>query len=223
VADADAVTPLCTAAQFTVGPFADLCRDYPAEALSDVLAEATRMCETEAGRRLAPFTLTETHRASAIDPDEYAEGANLPMPIQGAIGWDYAQALGASKLVRHCWVDQYPAHWPDMWAYSGVTVETILSYGGTQQQLAPAQILDGPDDTGHLWFQLGLYLPVGSRIRVTYSGGYTVAIPADLVRAGKFMTAYLIVRELNPADASHDPDLLHGDALMALAAYQRAT
>lgn len=218
---ADTVTPLCSAAQFNEGAFTDLAKGYSPTALNDILIEATRMCEAEANRRLAPFTLTETHRASGIDPDEYADGANLPMPIQGAIGWDYANALGASRLVRHCWLDHYPAHWPDMWTYSAVTVTTILSYGATQQNLSQSQILDGPDNTGHLWFILGLFLPVGSRIRVTYSGGYQT-VPADLVRACKFMAAYLIVRELNPADATHDPDQLHVDALLRLAPYERS-
>ena len=222
---ADPGTPLVTAEAFAEGPFADLASGQSSQALADYLLEGTRLVEEAAGgRRLAPFTITETHRAQAVDPDQYGDAANLPMPIQGTIGYSYASALGDNPLVRECWLDQFPTHYPDMWAYSDVSVTTILTYGGTPQVLTPGQILDGPDNTGHLWFSLGLYLPVGSRIRVTYSGGYTLATPASLVRSSKFMTAYLIVRELDPKDSTsnHDPAQLLADALAALKPWIRA-
>lgn len=219
---ADTVIPLCTQAQLTQGPFADLFAGQENTTISDWLTEATRACEREANRRLAPFTgLTETQRASVIDPDEYSDTANLPMDIQSTLGMSYAAAMGASSLVRHCWVDQYAPHYQDMWAYTDVSVTIIRSYGGTQN-LTSTQILNGPEpDTGHLWFQLGLFLPIGSRVQITYSGGYTLAVPGDLVRACKFMTASFAVRELNPGDSRHDPDLLYEDALKILAAYER--
>lgn len=220
---ADSPLPLCTAAQFTASPFADLVSGYTPQGLSDLLAEATRACESEcSGRRLAPFTgLTETHRASAIDPDEYSDQSNLPMDIQSTLGASYAQSLGASELVRHCWVDQTAPLYQDMWAYSDVSVTIIRSYGGTQQ-LANSQILNGPEpETGHLWFMLGLFLPVGSRVQVTYSGGYTVAVPADLVRACRLMAAWAVVCELNPEDTAHNPDRLHDAAVKILENYDR--
>lgn len=213
--------PLVSAAAFTEGPFADLVADLSEQALADFLAEGTRMCETETGRRLAPFTLTETQRADIIDPDEYSDSANLPMDIQSTLGMSYAAAMGASSLVRHCWLDQYAPHYQDMWQYSDVSVQIIRSYGGTEN-LAPTQILNGPEpDTGHLWFQLGLFLPVGSRVQITYSGGYVTAVPADLSRAAKYMTAFIMIRELSPVDSSHDPDLLYGDAMKILVNYMR--
>ncbi len=218
------ITPLCNASQFASGAFSDLAQGYTnttGQPLDDILVEATRACESECGHRLAPFTVTETHRADGIDPDEYTENANLPMNIQGTLGWSYAQALGGTSLVRHCWVHEFPPRYPDLWSYSNVSVSTILSYGGPAQKLAPTQILDGPDDTGHLWFQLGVYLPLGSRIRPTYSGGYTVATPGDLVRACKNMAAWMIITELNPEDTNHDPDRLHASALMLLSNYER--
>ena len=219
---ADNPVPLCTAAQFTEAAFGDLGAFYSPQALNDILIEATRMCESETSRRLAPFTgLVETHRASVIDPDEYSDSANIPMDIQSTLGASYARAIGASSLVRHVWVDECAVRYPDLWAYSNTSVTIVRSYGGTQQ-LNSTQILNGPEpDTGHIWFQLGLFMPVGSRIQVTYSGGYTT-IPADLVRACKFMAAYLIVRELNPDASDHDPEQLHVDGLMRLAPYVRA-
>jgi hypothetical protein len=207
---ADTVTPLCSPAEFTGSAYGDLVKDYSPQRILGVLQESTRMCEDYAGRRLAPFTITETHRAEGMDPDEYADSANMPMDIYGSLGVSYAQALGATSLVRHCWLSNYPVRHPELWSYSDVSLQIIRSYGGSQA-IQPAQILDGPDDTGHIWFQLGLYLPVGSRVRATYSGGYSDA-PLSLVRANKMMAAFLVIRELDPEDTAHDPDLLREDA-----------
>jgi hypothetical protein len=211
----DTGTPLCSYEQFTEGPFGDLVSDFDQSVVEDFLLEGTRQCEDETGRRLAPFTVTETHRAEGIDPDEYADAVNLPMDLRSTLGASYAEAIGAQDLVRHCWLDEKATRYPDMWAYSDVSVVIIRSYGGTQD-VTQAQILNGPEaDTGHLWFQLGMFLPVGSRIQVTYSAGYS-PIPASLVRANKFMTASNIVRELNPGSTDHNPDQLHTDALLIL-------
>jgi hypothetical protein len=213
---ADSIAPLCTFAQFTEGPFGDLVSDWDEATVTDFLIEATRQCEDETGRRLAPFTTTETHRAEGIDPDEYSDSANLPMDIRSTLGSSYADALGASSLVRHCWLDEKAVRYPDMWSYSVGSITIIRSYGGTQD-VSPFQILNGPEpDTGHLWFQLGIFLPVASRIQVTYSGGYQT-IPASLVRACKFLCAANVVKELGPnVNTGHDPDQLHTDALFVL-------
>ena len=106
-----------------------------------------------------------------------------------------------------------------MWSYSDVSVLIIRSYGGTET-LAPTQILDGPDDVGHVWFQLGLFLPIGSRVRVTYSGGYTTT-PASLVKACCYMAASLVIRELQPESAAHDPAQLRADAVDILKPWAR--
>jgi hypothetical protein len=219
--DADTPVPLCSVANFTSSAFADLAAGYSEPALADLMSESTRACEAAAGgRRLAPFTVTETTRADGVDPDEYPAGASLPMPIQGTIGWSEALALGGgSDLVRHCWLSQSPSRYPDLWAYSGVSVLVIRSYSGTQAY-DQAQLLDGPDNTGHLWFQIGSLVPVGSRIRVTYSGGYTVAIPADLVRAGRLMAAWMAVSELNPASTDRNPDWLYDSAVKICETYK---
>jgi hypothetical protein len=217
----DPVTPLITAEYFTEGPFGDLVAKYSEQALADVLAKGTRLCEDATQRRLAPFTITETTRADGIDPDEYPAGADMPMPIQGTIGWSQALSLGGNDLVRHCWLSEYPPRYPDLWEYSDISVTVIRSYAGTET-LQQAQVLDGPDNTGHLWFQIGTLVPVGSRVRPTYSGGYTVATPASLAAGCEFMCAYLVVRALDPEAQQHDPAQLHADALMALGAFARS-
>jgi hypothetical protein len=50
-----------------------------------------------------------------------------------------------------------------------------------------------------------------------------VSIPADLVRACKFMAASIAVRELDPTGQQHghDPDVLAADAHEILAQYGR--
>lgn len=218
---ADSPTPLADPAQMSEGQFADLVRDYSPQALTDLMIEATRACEGICGRRLAPFTITESHRAEGIDPDEYSDAANLPMDLQGTLGRSYAYALGASTLVRHVWLDEYAVRYPEYWTYSNMSIQIIRSYGGSQP-VSTAQILSSQPDRGHVWFQLGLFLPIGSDILVTYSGGYTT-IPADLVRSAKYMAASIAMSEIDPAAAqsAHDPGELEGRAERILASYMR--
>lgn len=217
----DTPTPLCSAGQLQSGAFADLARAYVGGSLTDILLEATRACETECGRRLVPFTLTESHRAEGIDPDEYTDATNLPMDIIGASGSSYAQALGANTLVRHCWLNEYAPQYPDMWTYSNVTITVTRSIGGTQTFTSANY--KGPDpDTGHVLFNLGQFIPIGSWLYVTYSGGYTT-IPADLVRACKWMAAAILCREIDPMGSSHghSPAELESLAVSWLGPYAR--
>lgn len=218
--DSDTVVPLCSAAQMTEGAYADLVSGFSAAALADILAEATRQCEDQTGRRLAPFTVTETTRAEGIDPVRYSGVANIPMSIQGTVGMSEAAALDISGLVQDLWLSEYPPRYQDMWAYSGVAVTVVRAFGGTQA-LGSGQILQGPDNTGHLWFTLGTFVPVGSLLATTYSGGYTIATPASLLRASKFMAASIAIDELNPEDSEHDPDRLYDLALKWLLPYAR--
>jgi hypothetical protein len=217
----DAPTPLATSAQMLSGRFAELVRDFDPADLDQLMVEATRECEGEVNRRLAPFTqLTESHRAEGIDPDEYADSANLPMDLQGTLGRSYALALGASTLVRHCWLNEYAPRHPEYWEYANVGITIIRSYGGTQT-VSAAQLLDTATDTGHVFFQLGLFLPIGSTIKLTYDGGYQT-IPADLVRAAKYMAASIAANELDPLPSGHDPDMLREKAVNILDAYVRS-
>lgn len=219
---ADSVTPLCTAGQLTEGPFKDLFSYFGEQAIADMLTEATRICESETGRRLAPFgPVTESHRGEGMDPDEYTDSANLPMDLQGSLGRSYAYALGASTLVRHCWLNEYAVRNADMWTYSITQFKLVRSYGGSEL-LSPSQYT-GPDpDSGHIWLNLGIFAPIGSYFYVTYGGGYTVAVPADLSRANKLIAAHLACRELAPETTNHDPNVLYEDAMKILCNYERA-
>jgi hypothetical protein len=216
---ADSPIPLATTAQLKSGAFADLVRNYPSGTIDQAMIEATRELEGMCSRRLAPFTLTETHRAEGIDPDEYTDSGNMPLDIRGAIGMSYATALGSTSLVRQVWLNEYAPRHPEYWTYSNVAITIVRSYGGSQ---TVTTLLDGPDpDSGHVWFQLGLFLPIGSRVHVTYSGGYST-VPADLVRACKYLGAAYVIDELDPlGDHGHDPDVLRVKAADMLLPYMR--
>lgn len=215
----DSGTPLCTWAQFTSGAFQDLARNYTDSAAQNaILLEATRGCETICDRRLAPFTgLLETQRANALDVED-ALDAYVPLDPTSQLGFSRAQSLGSTLLVRHFWLREAPPRYPDMWtgAISSLTVRR--SFSGTQ--VVDQSGIQFEPDTGHVRFALGTFIPPGTTILCTYSGGYST-VPADLVRAAKLMTAALIVRELAPTSQSRDPDLLHTEAVAALTGYTR--
>jgi hypothetical protein len=220
----DSPTPLATAAQMKQGAFADLVRSFSDDALNEIMVEATRACETETQRRLAPFVgHFETHRCQGVDPDEYTDTANLPLDLQGALGRSYAYAMGASTLVRHLWLNEYAPLYPEYWQYTNISLEIVRSYGGSEN-LVTTQF-QGPEiDSGHVWFNLGKFIPIGSLARVTYSAGY-FTVPADLVRACKYMAAAVSCRELDPmlqSQHGHDPDKLEALAVSWLSPYMRS-
>lgn len=219
----DTPVPLATVGQFTAGPFANLIANYTPQASADLMIEATRSCEGACDRRLAPFIgLKETHRAEGIDPDEYTDAANLPLDLQGTLGRSYAYALGSSTLVRHCWLNEFAPRFAEMWSYTVQSVTVRRSYGGSQV-LTPAQY-QGPDvDSGHLFFSLGQFIPVGSYVDVVYDGGYAT-VPADLRRACIYMAASIVTTELDPnlVTHGHTADDLEAKAVSWLAAYQRS-
>lgn len=218
---ADSPVPLASSADMQDGQFADLVRDFSAATLDQLMVESTRVCEGIAGRRLAPFTgVPETHRATGIDPDEYSDAANVPLDLQGTLGRSYSDALGAGDQVRHVWLNEFAPRYPEMWSYSNLRVTILRSYGGTST-LAPASIIGAENDSGHIWFTLGTFLPVGSLIRAVYDGGYATS-PADLARACKLQAAVLALGEIDPGGTQfvHDPGALRDQAEQILCRYQ---
>lgn len=216
----DSPTPLATSAQMQEGQFADLVRDYSSSALDALMAEATRECEGIAGRRLAPFTtVVETQRADAMDIED-ALDAYVPLDPTSQLGFSRAQSLGSTLLVRHFWVREYPPRYPELWTGSVSSINLFRSYSG-QQSVGISTIQFEPD-TGHCRFQLGTFVPPGTTIQVTYSGGYATT-PGDLVRACKYLAAATALSEIDPAGAqfSHDPGELEARAERILAAYMR--
>jgi hypothetical protein len=216
----DTGTPLVTWAQVSEGAFADLLKGFNSPtAQADMLIEATRMCESLADRRFAPFQITETQRAEAIDIED-ALDAYIPLDATAQLGFSRAQSLGSTMLVRHYWLRSFPPRFPEYWTGALVQVNLYRSFSGVQT-VSPSTLQYEPD-TGHVRFQLGTFVPVGTTIQTTYTGGYTT-VPADLVRACKYMVASIAITELDPMANvhGHDPYELQATAADILDAYMR--
>lgn len=216
----DSPSPLATAAQFQEGPFANLVSAFSNIAITNIMLTATRNCEAACDRRLAPFTnIVETQRADALDIED-ALDAYVPLDPTSQLGFSRAQSLGSTLLVRHFWTREYPPRLPELWSGSISAINLYRSYSGSQ--IVDTSTLQYEPDTGHARFQLGTFVPPGTTIQVTYSGGYQTT-PADLVEACRFMAASIIVKQLDPVDgrSGHDPDALRTEAVSMLGPYAR--
>jgi hypothetical protein len=181
--------------------YPELTMDVDPITLDEVVVEATANIEDRAGRRLAPFTnLIYEDQLYGIRPDQYGGNSDLPLDVAGALGRSYANAMGASDLVREFWLDQFAPMYPELWTYNVTSMQLFLTFGNTQAIDIPSGgLIMGPDITdGHCWLRMGTFAPEGSRIRVVYSGGYTVAVPASLKRACLFQAAKFLVLEAEP-------------------------
>jgi hypothetical protein len=192
----DSPIPLATSADFAeFGTFSKLVRDFDSPATTRLMIRASRSIETKCDRRLMPFTITESTRADGVDT-QAVETNGWPLDLIAALGTSEAKAFGASSLVRDCWLNEYAPLFPDMWAYSNVSVVLARAYGDTESVLGAS--LEGPEpDTGHFRFRLGTFVPVGTTVRVTYSGGYQT-VPDDLNQATLFMAAKIAIITAEP-------------------------
>lgn len=188
--------PMATAAAFTTfGSFGSLVTGSSTDDIDRLMVRSTRAIERRCDRRLVSFTVTESTRAQGIDPDS-AGTSHMPIDMQGALGMSKARALGVTDMVRDLWVQQYPPVEQDMWAYSGVSASVQSAYGG----LSAVRIAEGPEpDTGHLRLPLGTFCPVGSTVRITYSGGY-FTIPEDLELATIYQAAKFSIVGAEPQE-----------------------
>lgn len=182
--------PLASAANMQAAFFNELVRDLTVTDLDNLMLRASRSIEARCNRRFVPFTTQESHRAEGVDSDEFGQGTSgLPLDLYGALARDRAEAFDATNLVRHLWLEQYAPRYPEYWSYTVGSVELIRSWGDSE--ILPATELEGPEnDTGHIRFRLGTFIPEGTTIRVNYSGGYTT-VPDDLVQATLFQAAKL--------------------------------
>lgn len=216
----DSPIPLATVGDFNETPFEDLAAGFDARALNRLMLTATRRCESACDRRLAPFTgLVETQRADALDIED-ALDAYVPLDPTSQLGFSRAQSLGSTLLVRHFWVREFPPRYPELWQGAMTDLHAFRSFSGDQQiQISTVQF---EPDTGHCRFQLGTFIPPGTTLRFTYSGGYAT-VPADLVEACRFMAASIAVKWLDPESrtSGHDPATLLAEATEMLAPYVR--
>jgi hypothetical protein len=154
--------------------------------IAKLMVRATRSIESRCQRRLAPFTgKVEQQDAYGIDPEEYGGQGGMPLDLSGALGWSQAAALGVSDMVRKFWLDENPPMYQELWTYDLTSIEILRTFGDTQTfQGAAFRSIQGPEpDTGLMRLAIGTFCPIGSTLRITYGGGYTLGIPDDLNEA----------------------------------------
>jgi hypothetical protein len=204
---------LITFSDITSRPLADAVKAYTnlggtEEAI--LCEEATRAVETYVRRRLDSFTgLVENHRAQAVDPDAQSD-IWVPLDLPASIGLSRAQSLGSTDLVRAVWLDEYPARYQDYWVNGGspssainnITAITIYRDVGGSAQVVPTTIQEYEVETGFVRFALGTYVPIGSTVQVTYSGGYSngssATPPEDLKKAVIYEAVIMALTDLTP-------------------------
>jgi hypothetical protein len=182
------VTPLASVDDFVgFGSNQELVQDgkrWSPSRLETLMLQATDAIQDRCQRRLAPFTAkVESHDAFGISPDEYGgDQGGMPLDITGALGWSQAAALGVSDMVRKFWLDENPPMFQELWTYDIASIELLRTFGDTQTFTASDfALLQGPEfDTGEIRMQIGTYCPIGTTIRVTYGGGYTLGLPYSL-------------------------------------------
>lgn len=205
--------------------YPELSREKDPETLVEIIQEATAHMEDMTSRRMAPFNnVTFSDRLHGIDPDEYGDtNADMPLSFAGSLGSSYASALGNSDLVRHFWVDQFAPLYPELWTYTVTNVTITLTYGNTVAVDFQSGGMIGPDpNDGHVWLRLGTFSPEGSRINLTYSGGYTVGTPASLRRACLYQCAKFLILEAEPTlHDSQNTDMLDAQTVRLLAPWAR--
>lgn len=165
-------------------------------AQTDLMITATEQIEDRCDRRLSPFTVTESHRATGVDQDILGS-ADMPLGLTGALGYSQALAFSSVNMVRDVFLDEYAPRRSDLWTYTVGQIELLRAYGDTQ--IVDVGEIEGPEpDSGHLRFHLGVFCPVGSWIRVTYSGGYTATTPWALQQACIYQAMKLAIIGAEP-------------------------
>ena len=206
-----AYIPLATPSDLVDGPLANVVRSLTASQQQKLCVRASRAIETYCQRRLTPFTITETCRALDVDAEETWDAVVMLDP-QSELALSRAQSLGATALVRHIWLKQYPPVWNELWQGS-ITSITIL------RAIAGSQVIQGNDlsslqyeqDTGHVRFYYGAYIPPGSTIATVYSGGYS-PVPDELIQACVLRATKMALVTLDPEERTgHDLDVIDAE------------
>lgn len=187
---------------------------------NSIMVPASRAIESYCNRRLTPFTgLVESVRAQNIDPDEQTD-VYTPLDQTAMLGMSRAASLGSSELVRHAWLREFPPRWTDLWTGSITQIDIYRAVSGSQT-ITDSTNWQYETDTGHVRFTLGTFLPQGSTIKFTYSGGYSTT-PDDLKTACELKATLIALLFLEP-EARPDVDTaeLNAEIKELLAPYDR--
>ena len=197
-----AYAPLIQVTDITNKPMVDAIKALSGAQQTELVANASMAVEDYCRRRLAAFTgLVEHHRAQEVDPDAATDYPPSMLDNQAQINMLRAQSLGATSWVRTCRVDEYPPRFPDYWSGAIASVSITRDISGSTT-ITPAQIAEYQQDTGFVRFPIGAYIPIGSSIQVTYSGGY-VTVPGGLKQAVIFEAIELAMLDILPELSNH--------------------
>ncbi len=215
-------TPIATPTDMNSGALSFMLRGVSAAYQQSVMVRASRSVEARCGRRFAPFTVTESSTAEGVSPFAAGGDTGVPMSMAGSVGLSRARSLGVSSLVQDFWVSECAPLWPDLWAYSNLSVQLRHTWGDTQP-LTGAHLIGPETDTGHVRLPIGTFCPVGTTIVATYSGGYILGMPDDLVQAVKLQAAKSLIVEIEPENRpGMDTGDLEAEIIDLLAPYARA-
>ena len=91
--------------------------------------------------------------------------------------------------------------WEELWTGSVTAIELRRAFGGNYDY-APADLanVQFEPENGHIRLQLGTFAPIGTTVRVTYTGGYA-PVPDDLIQATILRAAMLALTEMLPMAA----------------------
>ena len=171
------------------------------------MIQASYAVEDYCNVRLAPFTgLQESARAVAMDVDE-AWDVYTPLDQASALAMSRAQSLGAAQLVRHTWLRNRPPTRNDLWQGQVTDILVLRAVSGSQDIGASSVsgAIQYEQDTGHIRFFYGSFIPPGSTLLVTYNGGYN-PVPGSLVMATCIKAAIIAITTFAPS-AAKDLDL----------------
>lgn len=215
-------TPLASSADFNATPYSDIASHLQSGQLDAIMLRATARCESLTGRRLAVFAQTESKRVQDTDVEDGAYPLDGLVAPGIQIAGSYAASRSISGLVRHFWVDEFPANYSDLWtgAITGLTVNWAYS---NSPVVVPVSTVQFESDTGHGRFAFGTLVPPGSTLTIAYTGGYST-VPADLQHASITLAASMVIKMLDPTMSQRfaNPDLLHAEALDLLRPYTRS-
>jgi hypothetical protein len=192
-----AYSPIASAASMQSGSLKYITRDVTDGELAQVMVRASRTVEARCQRRFSPFYgLVESQVAEGVGSDGSGSRWGFGASALGFVGNLGMYADRGDDQVREFWVNETAVHRPELWQYTAFSVAIIRPFSAPL--VLASQVIGPQTDTGHVRFPNGTFCPPGSTIVCTYSGGYTLGYPEDLMQAVKLTAAKSLILEIEP-------------------------
>lgn len=165
------------------------------------LAQASQWLERSTERRIMPFAgLVQTRIAEGVRSSASSPSQPLAM-VSGIAAYLPGGGYGSNAgQVRDFWVDETAPWVPELWAYSGITVDLLYPWATAPVRVNPVAVSGPTVDTGHVQLGPGVVCPPGTQVTITYGGGYggPGGYPLELVEAVRMETVRQLLVELDP-------------------------